>query len=108
MMPKYLVTMPVTGFVSREVEADGESGAIRAFWDLDADPLGPDAWQFTEHVVVSGGVSTALQNDVQVRRVSVAEAGGADAPISIRVGPWDGARSSGAPRKDKLPEPAGS
>lgn len=107
MMPKYLVTMPVTGFVSREVEADGEAEAIHAFWDLDADPRGPDAWQFTEHVV-SGGVSTALQNDVQVSRVSVAEAGGADAPISIRVGPWGGARSSGAPRKDKLPEPAGS
>lgn len=106
MMPKYLVTMPVTGFVSREVEADGEADAIHAFWDLDADPRGPDAWQFTEHVV-SGGVSAALQNDVQVRRVSGAEAGG-DAHIAIRVGPWDGAKASSAPRKDKLPEPAGS
>lgn len=94
MMPRYLVTMPVTGFVSKEVEADDEDAAIHVFWDSGASPSEPDAWQFTEHVV-RGNASTALQNDVQVRELC--DIGlDIEAPITIRVSPWAGAREPAA------------
>ncbi len=77
-MARYLVTMPVTGFVSMEVEATDPDAAIHAFWDSDLQPSQPDAWQFTEHVV-RGNLCTALQRDVQVRLVGPAESSGVHA-----------------------------
>ncbi|XVJ70934.1 MAG: hypothetical protein HEQ39_15920 [Rhizobacter sp.] len=73
-MARFLVTMPVTGFVSMEVEAADPDAAIHAFWDSDLQPSQPDAWQFTEHVV-RGNLCTALQRDVQVRLISPTDAG---------------------------------
>jgi hypothetical protein len=72
-MQRYLVTMPVTGYVTMEVEATDPDAAIHAFWDSDAQPSQPDAWQFTEHVV-RGNLCTALQRDVQVQALTASDA----------------------------------
>jgi hypothetical protein len=77
-MARYLVTMPVTGYVTMEVEAADTDAAIHAFWDSEVHPVQPDAWEFTEHVV-RGEVCTALQRDVQVRLLSAASISGASA-----------------------------
>jgi hypothetical protein len=82
-MPRYLVTMPVTGYVTMEVEATDPDAAIHAFWDSDAQPSQPDAWQFTEHVV-RGNLCTALQRDVQVQALT-AGAVSSELPIEAPI-----------------------
>lgn len=82
-MPRYLVTMPVTGYVTMEVEATDPDAAIHAFWDSDSQPSQPDAWQFTEHVV-RGNLCTALQRDVQVQALT-ASTDSSELPIETSV-----------------------
>jgi hypothetical protein len=67
-MPRYLVTMPITGTVCKEVEAESEDAAIDNFFELwGDDPSDEDSteWEFVEHVT-TGNVFHGVQNDVCV------------------------------------------
>ena len=68
----YFVSMPITGHITLEVEAENEKGAIEAWSEKIEefdDPLSDDtidsAWEYVEHVT-EGNVTHAELNDVEV------------------------------------------
>lgn len=68
---QYIVTIPIAGSISFEVEAEDEAGAKEAAWDLFGDE-GPEAgqleWELLDHIV-EGNVLHAPCNDVTVEEV---------------------------------------
>lgn len=74
-MAKYMVSMPITGHVTIEVEAEDGDSAVDAFWvriEEIEDPFDTDSpdvldliLDFVEHVA-GGNVTNAELNDVEV------------------------------------------
>ncbi|MFA5054528.1 MAG: hypothetical protein WC565_10735 [Parcubacteria group bacterium] len=67
-MSRYIVTMPLTGFVSLYVEAESPKAAISAFWENENIPEMPDEWDFCEHIC-QGNVCFAILPDVETQLV---------------------------------------
>jgi hypothetical protein len=72
-MKTYLVTMPITGAITLEVEAENEEDALEAFWSkadtMRAEDLHADMdWEYTPHVT-EGNVTHAHTNDLDIEEV---------------------------------------
>ena len=68
-MTKYIVSIPITGSCSFEVEAASTHGATVAAWAaVNAGTEGDVTWEYTEKVT-TGNVCHAMQNEVEVTRV---------------------------------------
>jgi len=73
-MPRYIVTIPITGYASVEVEAASAKTAEDAAWEaLEDDATAEEVrqnveWEFTPHVT-TGNVCHARLNDIEVELV---------------------------------------
>lgn len=60
----YTITMPLTGIVSKEVEAESEEEALKIFHeDLTIDDI--QEWETCEHIV-QGNVFYGIQNTMEI------------------------------------------
>lgn len=69
-MKKYVVNIPITGYVSVEVEAENEDEARTAAWSKIDDGVDDDdvTWEYCE-AVTEGNVTYAMLNEVEVTEV---------------------------------------
>lgn len=69
-MPKFIVSVPITGAASFEVEAESEADAKELVWDAIDDGQDPEVvWEYTERVT-TGNVSHAYLNEIDVVKAS--------------------------------------
>lgn len=69
-MPKFIVSVPLTGAASFEVEAATESEAKEHVWEAIDSGQEPDVvWEYCERVT-TGNVSHAYLNEVDAVKVS--------------------------------------
>lgn len=65
-MKTYLVSIPITGRVSFEVQAEDDEAAERAAWDaIDDGEEGDVEWEYTKQIV-RGNCFSGMQNEVEV------------------------------------------
>lgn len=75
---KYIVSIPITGTVSFEVEANGSQSAIDAAWkQIDAGKDGDVTWEFCD-CIVEGNVFHGMQNEIETHAIREAAGGGTD------------------------------
>jgi hypothetical protein len=72
-MKTYSVTMPITGVIHVEVQAESEEIALEAFWAEIDTMSGEDInnsleWEYCPHVT-TGNVTHAMQNDVEIEEI---------------------------------------
>lgn len=67
-MAKFLVTMPITGYVCIEVEAEDEKDAIERAYDSEVNFNNIEEWDVHEHIC-EGNVFHGLMNDAEVQLI---------------------------------------
>lgn len=70
-MKKYGVSIPLTGYIYIEVEADSEQAAEEAAWEkfnVEGEKAGDIAWELVDHVT-TGNVFHGELNDVCVDEI---------------------------------------
>ena len=64
----YRITMPITGYVYKEVEADNEDEALAKFYSEDIISDDIEEWDTVEHIV-TGNVFHGCINDVEIEEI---------------------------------------
>ena len=67
-MPRYAISMPVTGFIYKEIVADSEEEATEKFRELDLKTEDIEDWDICEKIV-EGNVFHGMQNEVNIEQV---------------------------------------
>ncbi len=66
---KYCVTIPITGYVAYEVEANDKKSAISVAWEeINAGKEGDVIWEYTD-TVVEGNCFHGMQNETEVTKL---------------------------------------
>lgn len=69
-MPTYRVSIPITGHVSVEVEAEDESEAETKAWGVDyGDPAIGEVYWEARRRIVSGNVFHGMLNEIEIEEI---------------------------------------
>ena len=67
-MKEYAITMPVTGTIYKEVQAESEEEALAKFYELETSNDDIEEWEMHEHIV-KGNVFYGGTNDVDIELI---------------------------------------
>jgi hypothetical protein len=67
-MKRYVVTIPLTGIVSVEVDAEDEEGAKEKAWEQNISIDNIETWELT-NIICRGNVLDAVQNEIEVEEI---------------------------------------
>lgn len=67
-MTKWIVTVPITGYVTVTVEAEDEEEAIEKAMECDVSTDDIEQWDMTDHIV-QGNVFYGIQNEAEAEKV---------------------------------------
>lgn len=67
-MKTFRITVPVTGTITKEIEAENEEKALIAFEELDLSPEDISEWDWTEQIV-RGNVFYGILNEMEIDEI---------------------------------------